>query len=466
MTSGCTARTSSSDTFPTTSRGGKAAPCSSQSRIRKRRSKSLTDYLEAAGFDGQVSDAAARDVPAPWRKAYKPLSDPQDTPYVCLRLPTGGGKTFLATQCVKIGAKFLGREQNPLVLWLVPSETIRRQTLETLNNPTHPTRDSPSGLRRQTAHSGYCRFHATDTTDLKDKACIVIGTFAALRVEKTEGRKVFEHREEFEPHFSKVPPNAPGLEIQTDGTDKGKIKYSFANILALVRPLVIVDEAHNAKTELSYEVLQRIKAGCVIEFTATPAGDSNVLHHVSASELKAEHMIKLPIILTERPSWEEALTDSILTRKKLEELAISEPDFVRPIVLIQAESKDEEATVQVVENYLVEQAKVERDRIAIATGTRRIEGVNLLNPTCKVEFVITVQALKEGWDCPFAYVFCSVASVHSAKDVEQLLGRVLRMPYAKKRTHDDLNQAYALVSRGLLAAGGESASRPSSQYGF
>jgi type III restriction enzyme len=64
-----------------------------------------------------------------------------------------------------------------------------------------------------------------------------------------------------------------------------------------------------------------------------------------------------------------------------------------------------------------------------------------------VEFVITVQALKEGWDCSFAYVFCSLATVHSKKDVEQLLGRMLRMPYAKRRAHDELNRAYAHVAK-------------------
>jgi len=412
----------------------------------------LTEFLEAARFDGPKAafDGIKREVPEDWRKSYEPLANLADTPYVCLRLPTGGGKTFLAAQAVKVAAKqFLEREHNPLVLWLVPTDAIRRQTLETLHNPKHPNRE-----RLDADFDGKLRivditdFSLLTPQDLRDKACIVIGTFAALRVGKTEGRKVYDHREDLEPHFASVPPNTPGLECQTDGTDKGKIKFSFANILALVRPLVIVDEAHNATTELSYEVLQRVNAGCVIEFTATPANDSNVLHHVSASVLKAEEMIKLPIILTEHPTWQEALTDAVLTRQKLAEPARKEPDFLRPIVLIQAESKDKQVTVKVVEDYLVEHEKIERERIAIVTGTQReLDGINLFDPTCKVEFVITVQALKEGWDCSFAYVFCSLATVHSKKDVEQLLGRVLRMPYAKKRTNADLNRAYAHVAK-------------------
>lgn len=412
----------------------------------------LADFLERARFDGpkKAFDYPERKIPAPWNKPYVPLERLQEVPHVCLRLPTGGGKTFLATQCVVPGAKYLGRERNPLVLWMVPSDAIRQQTLETLQRPGHPNRESLE------AEFGESRVRVVDIgdfadltpQDLRDKACIVVGTFASLRVERTEGRKFYEHKEALEPHFAAVPPNTPGLELHGDGPDQGKIKKSCANLMALIRPLVIVDEAHNAKTPLSDDVLARVRAGCVIEFTATPAADSNVLCHVSASILKAEAMIKLPIILAEKPSWQEALMDCILQRKRLDTLACNEPDFVRPITLIQAESKDREVTVDVVKGYLVEQGKIEPERIAIATGGQReLEDVNLLDPTCKVEFVITVQALKEGWDCPFAYVFCSVATVHSSKDVEQLLGRVLRMPWATRRTQEDLNRAYAFVSK-------------------
>jgi type III restriction enzyme len=60
--------------------------------------------------------------------------------------------------------------------------------------------------------------------------------------------------------------------------------------------------------------------------------------------------------------------------------------------------------------------------------------------------IITVQALKEGWDCSFAYILCSIAEQHSARSVEQLLGRVLRMPRASKKNRRELNCAYAFAS--------------------
>jgi len=184
---------------------------------------------------------------------------------------------------------------------------------------------------------------------------------------------------------------------------------------------------------------------------------SNVLFGVSAAELKAEEMIKLPILLTEHANWQEAVTDAVRTRARLAQLTDGErPDFLRPIILFQAESKDREVTVDVLRQHLIENEKIPVDRIAVATGSQReLDGIDLFDPACRIEHIITVEALKEGWDCSFAYVFCSAANIHSSKDVEQILGRVLRMPYARKRRQEELNRAYAHVSSPAFAEAAE-----------
>ncbi len=286
--------------------------------------------------------------------------------------------------------------------------------------------------------------------DVQGNACVIVATMQTLRVNEknTVARKVYAHNENLEPHFTSAALQTPGLDRIEEGEDKGQVKFSFRNLLALHRPLVIVDEAHNHASPLSVEVLNRIRAACVVEFTATPADDSNILHNVSATELKAEEMIKLPIRLSEHKNWEEAVRDSILTRKRLESVAATDGDYIRPIVLLQAEAKDRDVTKEVLLKHLLEQEHIPREKIAVVTGDQKeLDGINLFSRDCKIDFVITVEALKEGWDCSFAYVFCSVATVHSKKDVEQLLGRVLRMPYAKRRKEPDLNRAYAHVSK-------------------
>ncbi|MBA4390277.1 MAG: restriction endonuclease subunit R [Syntrophus sp. (in: bacteria)] len=419
---------------------------------QKRTLGALRAYLEMARTEGPAAafDAIAR-ADNPRLPKYKTVNGFDDIPYVCLRLPTGGGKTLLASHSIEIAARCWLEQDYPVVLWLVPTNTIRNQTLEALKHPGHYYRQAIDN-----AFDGRVSvFDINDVNqirpqDLTAKVCVIVGTLATLRIDKTEGRRVYDYNENFEAHFAHVPDNEPGLERIEDGPDKGKIKFSFANLLHLHKPLVIMDEAHNARTSLTFETLQRISPACIIEFTATPLTEihgSNVLYQVSASELKAEDMIKLPIMLTEHKNWHEALTATIMTRQKLADVARKDSDFVRPIALIQAENKDREVTVDVIRNHLIENERIAPERIAVATGSQReLDNVDLFDPACKIEYIITVEALKEGWDCSFAYVFCSVANIHSSRDVEQILGRVLRMPYARKRPLEELNKAYAHVA--------------------
>jgi len=130
-----------------------------------------------------------------------------------------------------------------------------------------------------------------------------------------------------------------------------------------------------------------------------------------------------------------------------ERLPKGDSRYIRPLVLFQAQDKGQEVTVEVLKKYLIDNENIAEGRIAIATGEQReLDTLNLFDPACPVDFIITVEALKEGWDCSFAYVLCSVANIGSATDIEQLLGRVLRMPYTQSRANPALNRAYAHVS--------------------
>ena len=392
-----------------------------------------------------------------------------DTPYVCIRIPTGGGKTILGTYAISTATKEYLAQDYPITLWLVPTTTIQQQTVAALkSNPSYSEHLNKVFANNVSVYD-IADVNQIRSQDIGNKAIIVVSTLANLRVAKTTDRKAYQYHEDFEPHFAKLTSNHPAFDklervtendISENGLttkDLGKIKYSFANLLALYNPLVIVDEAHNARTSLTFDTLKRVHPAAIVEFTATPntsnTNGSNVLYHVSANQLKAEEMIKLPIILTEHVNgWEEAVRDAVLTRDRLELKAQKDTDYIRPIVLLQAESKNGKVTVDALKKCLMEEHHIEEKRIAIATGTQReLDGIDIFQPDCPIEFVITIEALKEGWDCSFAYVFCSVRQVSSSKDAEQLLGRVLRMPYAKRRVIEDLNRAYAHLSTNTLA---------------
>ena len=268
---------------------------------------------------------------------------------------------------------------------------------------------------------------ALKPADLSADTVVIVSTIQAPRVGDREGRKVYADDNGYlMDHFENLKPGQ--LEI-LDKLETGKPARSLANVFKLHRPVVIVDEAHNARTDLSFETLARFNPSCIIEFTATPAADSNVLTWVSASELKADHMIKLPIRLHTRPQWKEAIQEAQAMQAKLEKLAAEEEkatgEYIRPIVLLQAQRKgDGNITWDLLRQSLLDDFGVPEKQIAVATGgTNELEDLPVLDRNCEVRFIITVDKLREGWDCPFAYVLCSVSNLHSATAVEQIMGR-------------------------------------------
>ena len=393
---------------------------------------------------------------------YRPIREPSelaDIPYVCLRLPTGGGKTLLACHVLGVANKEYLRTENSLVLWLVPSNAIREQTINALRDGSHPYRQALEATLGNVTVIDVSEALRIQAGTLLGSTVIIVATLQAFRVEEKEGRKVYESAGALQHHFTNLPGEIAKL---LDHDEKGNIPYSLANVMRIHRPLVIVDEAHNARTGLSFDTLARFRPSAIIEFTATPDKDknpSNVLHSVSAMELKAENMIKLPIRLETQTDWQSLFGDAIAQRVELEKCARTERqktgDYIRPIMLIQAQPKREgrdTLTVEAIENSLIEDHHIPENQIARATGEDRgLEGIDLADEKCEIRYVITVQALREGWDCPFAYVLCSVAEQRSMGAVEQILGRILRLPYCKPKEEKDLDKAYAFVASSNFA---------------
>jgi len=408
-----------------------------------------------------------------------------EVPAVCVRIPTGGGKTLLAAHAVgrvgkPLSAANFGNDA-PVALWLVPSDAIRSQTLAALQSPRHPCREALAGQFGDALR--VCAIDELATVNPHESnAIIVVATIQTFNVRDRTMRNVYAVDESLAPHFQALTPQqTQRLDCVTDAdlaaqpyltaTDLGKVKSSLANWLVLHRPLVIVDEAHNNRTEQAFRTLRNLHPLGLIELTATPTTGSNVLWHVGAQALQREEMIKLPIVLMEHPTgWKDAVRDAILTRDRLETLALREPDYIRPVLLFQAEARNGEATVEVLLAHLTsaDGEKLDRRQIAVATGEQKeLDGIVLADPACPIRYVITVEALKEGWDCPFAYVLCSLQDARSAKDVEQLLGRVLRMPYARARATAELNKAYAhIVAQGFARVADQLTDRLVNNMGF
>jgi len=436
----------------------------------------IAEYLHRT-YELQDADTAFYEQT---RRAYHHVKALKGLPYVCIRVPTGGGKTVLAAYSVGIAAENLLRTERCLVLWLAPTTQIVEQTLTALQNKRHPYRQALDndfdgcvsvmdikaalGLQRGTLD--------TDTV-------IIVSTMAAMRVENTEGRKIYEDSGILMSNFEGLTDEQKSILLNENGT--GQPARSLANLLRLRRPVIIVDEAHNARTALSFESLARFNPSCILEFSATPnqsfeGGNepSNVLVHVSAAELKTDQMIKLPIYLKAKPQWVEAVQEALDKRAELEKLSNEEEkitgQYIRPIILFQAQRNvrgEKNITYDVLKKALIEEFKVPAEQIAISVGAQNdLEGIDVLAKDQKIRCIITVDKLREGWDCPFAYILCTISNLRSSTAVEQILGRILRMPYVTERKYEELNRAYAYATSSNFIESAESLKEALVESGF
>lgn len=443
------------------------------------------ESLDAIGrFCDEVHAAVGRKAMRPVHDAYYAatrrefIEAPQlpGVPYVCLRIPTGGGKTLVAAHAVGVIAKRLGNQDRPLCLWVTPSTTIRDQTLHGLRDREHPYHTAlreglgavygGGGVEVLTVEEAL----AANRAMLSSSAAIIVTTIQSYRIDEETNRKVYQDNGYLMDHFTNLPagvqeqlaPRGISGNEADDISGGGRISLSLANAMKLRGPIVIMDEAHNARTRISFDSLARFGPLAVLELTATPQQDhdpgkesyaSNVLHAVSALQLKREGMIKLPVELESRDNWLDVLSTTVQRRTALERRAQEwgqrSGRFIRPIALIQAQPKSksrETHTVDKIKAALVEQLNVPAERVRIVVGnTDELGDEDLRTKNCKVEYIITVEKLREGWDCPFAYVLGSVGNVATETAVEQLLGRVLRMPDAAPTGVAELDRAYAVV---------------------
>src|SRR5690606_14927997 len=104
---------------------------------------------------------------------------------------------------------------------------------------------------------------------------------------------------------------------------------------------------------------------------------SNVLHSVSAVELKAEQMIKLPILLETESDWQKCLAYAADRREQLQAAADAErragAPYLRPLVLVQAQARSKTHDTlhwERVLEELISNQSIPAEHIAVATGER------------------------------------------------------------------------------------------------
>ncbi|MDE2821536.1 MAG: DEAD/DEAH box helicase family protein [Chloroflexota bacterium] len=426
----------------------------------------------------------------PLSRADIPFSPRRDgcskpVPNAVLKVPTGGGKTWLAISAVShIMGRYLNRNTG-FVLWIVPNEAIFSQTLKRLRDRQDPYRQA---LDRVAAGEVQIMEKSSrlDARDVEAKLCVMLLMLQSANRQTKETLKMFQDRGDVHGFF---PPEGEqqAHEIaltQTRNLDTydvtfPMIKDSLGNALKLIRPIVVLDEGHRAISDLAFRTLYNFNPCFVLELTATPkdikkrggknprkARYANVLVEVTGRELDREGMIKMPLNLTPRrgTDWRGTL---IAARKVLDtlqrdakQLGADTNRYIRPILLVQVERT---GTDQLESGYIhAEHVKdwllasgMDESEIAIKTSDRndlkQPENQNLLSSNNRVRAIITKQALQEGWDCPFAYVLCALAATSNMDSLTQLVGRILRQPDAMKTGIKSLDECHVITHHAQTA---------------
>ena len=374
--------------------------------------------------------------------------DLSGVPRVCAKVPTGGGKTLIGASAIDIIADALPAHDE-VVVWLVPRKEILSQTLRNLRNPDHFLRqtlnrdfaDRVEVLSKEDGLAG----RGFNASTMGDGLTVFVLSYDSFK--NKEGRRAYAENSALA-GLTELQ-RAGGSAFDVDGADD----TALISALAGSNPLVVVDESHHAGSKLSVDMLRNLNPRFVLELTATPnARRTNVIAQATARQLKREEMVKLPVVVYRRPDKRTVIQDAVMLQRRLE--AVAEADerrtgrYIRPIVLFQAERRDATSaeTYELLRDRLVE-GGIPSEQIAVRTGgVDEIAGADLMSRECPIRFIITVEALAEGWDCPFAYVLATVANKSSKVSVEQIVGRVLRQPHACRAGSRSLNIAYVLTS--------------------
>ncbi|MDI9313058.1 MAG: DEAD/DEAH box helicase family protein [Hydrotalea sp.] len=391
-------------------------------------------------------------------------------PAVCYKVPTGGGKTLLATlSVIKIFYHYIN-QQNGFVLWIVPNEAIYSQTLKTLKDNEHPYRKFLNPAFR-----GKVRILTKEdriTRQMVDEnLCIMVMMLQSSNRETKETLKVFKARGDYHGFFpleSDYQANKSLLEKIPNLDIHGSnfipiIKNSLGNMLRMIRPVIVMDEQHKATSIKATKTLETFNPKFILELSATPQDykfengatqSPNELVKITGSQLLREGMIKIPINVkvSNDEKWQDILRQSL---DKLNDLAEKSKQhfadtsrIIRPIMLVQvertgADQRDGKVIhAEDAKEQLLKLGLKENEIKIKSANNNELENIDLLAANCAVRAIITKSALQEGWDCPFAYILVSLSSSKSLTAITQLLGRVLRQPHATKSKVEELNQSY------------------------
>lgn len=246
----------------------------------------------------------------------------------------------------------------------------------------------------------------------------------------------------------------------------------FQYLQSLPDLCIFMDESHHYHADRSFDVINELRPILGVELTATPQIQNgarkidfkNVVYEYSlAHALNDGLYVKVPAVFTRKDFRPEEYTPEQLDREKLNDgIRLHEEtkskldvyartygkQLVKPFVLVVA--KDTEHSRQIKE-YLTSADFFRgyyKDKVleinSAQRGAEKDENIELLlsleQPDNRIEIVIHVNMLKEGWDVTNLYTIIPLRASASETLTEQTIGRGLRLPYGQRTGEDEVDR--------------------------
>jgi len=370
----------------------------------------------------------------------------REFPSVCFALATGIGKTRLMGALIA----YLHYEKSIKNFFVMaPNLTIYRKLKSDLGNPSNPKYvfrglDKFINSPRIIDGDNYEEFRQSTTHEFLQPLIINIFNISKLNSESGRMRRLNEVLGQ--PYF--------------------------AYLQALPDLCIMMDESHHYHADRGFETINELHPILGVELTATPqiqqgarkVDFKNVVYEYSlAHALNDGFYVKVPVVFTRKDFRPEEYTPEQLDREKLNdgirlhEETKSKLDIyartygksvVKPFVLVVAKDTDHSRHIR---EYLTSDDFFRgyyKDKVleinSVQRGSEKDENIELLlsleQPDNRIEIVIHVNMLKEGWDVTNLYTIVPLRVSASETLTEQTIGRGLRLPYGQRTGVDEVDR--------------------------
>lgn len=379
------------------------------------------------------------------KSAYPTCTDfERNFPSICFALATGVGKTRLMGAFVSY--LYLAKGIRNFFV-LAPNLTIYNKLIEDFSNTTHP----------KYVFQGIGEF-------VHNKPVIITGdnynSIGDLYKEEEIRINVF--------NISKINAEVRGGKLPRIKRLSEYLGDSYFNYLSNLDDLVLLmDESHHYRADRGMEVINELNPILGLELTATPQIErsgapikfENVVYEYSLAKAIRDGFVKEPAVATRRNFDPSKYTLDDLDRIKLEDgirihedtkvgLDIFSRDskmpLVKPFVLVVAKDTEHARKLKelIMTNAFFDGRYADKviEIYSNLSGEEKEENITQLlsleNPDNRIEIVIHVNMLKEGWDVTNLYTIIPLRTAASTTLREQTIGRGLRLPYGKRTGHD------------------------------